>query len=787
MTEADRASARGEDQEHGRGPAPRPLNVVFVNPPIRLPRAFAHYPTASTLGMLQNAAWVRAQGHNVFVVDAFTLDGSLNLRDDGDDFRHIGAEIEVLAKAAAQKALELAAPVTLVVGITMFSDMNRMSENTVAEVVRALHDHAPGIPVGLADLYICGMNYFAFDPIKTMHAIPEAAWLLIGEAETTLPELFSRLAQGTSLDGLPRFAYRDSDHELHFNPEPPPAFERLDELPLPAFDLLDMDNYFAAQADAIRNDLVHEYHVVERQLPMMTSRSCPYRCNFCTNQVLGLPWRAHSVEYVRDAVRTLRDRYGVDRFLVLDDNINVDQPRFRELVLALADEKAPWDAVNGYRADRLDREMVRAIKAAGNTKITVSAESGDPELLKKVIRKGLKLSAVVNLARICEEERIPLQVHYIVGVPGETKTQINQTLEFSTMLFDRHGAWPLLQHAIPFPGTQLFRDCEEQGLFVAPPFEVPGSVLEVDSIIRTPEFAPGEVIRMKRNAQHLHAAMQRMAFIDVETRCDNQCLACHCLPRETDTEAPTRDEIQKQLENALFLGGQELFLGGGEPTMRADLHEIVEQARAMGFREVGLATNAHGLASEKRSARLFDAGVSRFAIDLLGPDAEVHDAIAGEPNAFALTVAGLRRVLKRGLFWDANIPITRPALPHLAATVRLALRSKARSIHLQLPPPSSRAARTGQVPRWDEALPSILQALAVGPRGSVSVQGAPLCLMPRRPGSITPLPPWELQRSRAFKVKHPRCRECVGYILCGGFFRDDLEAIYGVMQAAGVD
>jgi molybdenum cofactor biosynthesis enzyme MoaA len=418
--------------------------------------------------------------------------------------------------------------------------------------------------------------------------------------------------------------------------------------------------------------------------------------------------------------------------------------------------------------------MVRAIKAAGNTKITVSAESGDPELLKKVIRKGLKLSAVIQLAQICEQERIPLQVHYIVGVPGETKAQINQTLEFATMLFDRHGAWPLLQHAIPFPGTQLFRDCEEGGLFVAPPFEIPGSVLEVESIIRTPEFGPGEVIRMKRNAQHLHAAMQRVVRVNVETRCDNDCLSCHCVGRDPAAAAPDRAELRAALERSRFLGGRELWLGGGEPTLRPDLHEIVAEARALGFHDIGLLTNGHGLASAERAARLVAAGVSRIVLDLAGPNAEVHDAIAGQANAFVMTVAGLRRILEHGLAWDANIPITHQGLPHLAATVRLARRSKARSVHLQLPAPDSRAAQSGEVPRWDEALPALVQALAEGPRGSVSVQGAPLCLMPEHPGALSPLPPWELQRSRAFKVKHPRCRACVAYILCGGFFRSEL-------------
>ena len=121
--------------------------------------------------------------------------------------------------------------------------------------------------------------------------------------------------------------------------------------------------------------------------------------------------------------------------MLLDDNINAESTRFPKLVAALAEEGVPWDAVNGFRADRLDRQTIRGIAAAGNTKITVSAESGDPLVLRRSIKKGLKLSSVVKVAKLCEEEGIPLQVHYILGVPGETKAQVNKTLELATELF----------------------------------------------------------------------------------------------------------------------------------------------------------------------------------------------------------------------------------------------------------------------------------------------------------------------------------------------------------------
>ena len=758
------------------------MKVLLVNPPIRLPEDFAHYPTFSTLGVLANAAWLRARGRDVQVVDAFTLPGRLHMRPDGEAVRHLGAEVPDLAEEVRRQAGEGPEPVVLVVAVTMFSDLNRLDETLIPAVVAALREEVPRASIGLATLFVCGMNYFPFDVEAVLARVVAADWVLVGEGEPTLPELLDRLEGGATLEGIARIGRRDPKGRVFFDARAPVPLGDLDALPLPAFDLLDMERYFAVHAEAIGAELVHEYHVPERQLPFMTSRGCPFRCNFCTNQVLGLPWRAHSVDYVRNAVRELRDRYRVDRFLFLDDNINVNEARFRDLVRGLAEEGIPWDAINGYRADHLDREMVLAIKRAGNTKITVSAESGDPQLLNDVIGKRLKLPSVVKLAKLCADERMPLQVHYILGVPGETRAQINKTLEFSTVLFEKHGAWPLLQHAIPFPGTQLFQACEEQGYFVAPPNEVPGALLEVRSIIRTPEFAPEQVDRMKRNGQHLHAAIQALPYVVVETRCSNRCASCPCDGRDIGGEPPTRERVRAELERALFLGGREVFLGGGEPTLRSDLGEIIAEARDMGFDRVSLITNAHGLATAEQAAPVLAARVDRLVVGLHAPDASAHDAIARRPGAFRATIAGVRRATGAGVRLEVSVTVLRDNLTLIARTVRRALALGVDAVHLRIPPPDSRAAADDRVPSWAELLPALREGLAVDPRGRVSVQGAPLCLMPEQRGAIRPVPPWELARTRRLKVRRPQCDGCVGLVVCGGFFEDD--ARYGMADAA---
>lgn len=759
------------------------MRVILVNPPIRLPLAFAHYPMSSTLGLLTNAAWLRVQGHDVRVVDAFTLADRLRIRPDGDQgFRHVGAEVEQVADAVRDAAGRSSEQPCVVVSVTMFSDMNRAHENLVPRTAAALRRALPDASVGLADLHVCGMNYFPFDPVRALSSIPEADWVLLGEAEPTLPELVRRLGSGDPIAGLPMLAWRDPDGSIGFDPAAPVPIGDLDVLPLPAFDLLDMERYFAVLGDAIEADLVHEYHVVERQLPLMTSRGCPFRCCFCTNQVLGLPWRACSVEYVRRAVRELRERYRVDRFLLLDDNINVDAARFRALVRMLAEEGVPWDAVNGYRADRLDLEMVRAIKAAGNTKITVSAESGDPEVLRRTIRKGLKLSSVIKLAKLCQDERVPLQVHYILGVPGETKAQVNRTLEFATELLERHGAWPLIQHAIPFPGTRLYQQCEEHGWFVAPPERISGAVLEVESIIATPDLGPGEVIEMKLAAQKLHAAIQTLSCIEVETACDCDCW--HCSSGARTGDRPTSTDLRERIAWARFLGGREAVLAGGEPTLRPDLPDVITEARSLGFERVTLATNAHGLVDEERARRIVEAGVDRIVVDLLGPRPAAHDAVARTHGAFRWTLAGVRRAQALGCRdLEVNVPITRISLEHLPATVALAMKLGARGVHLVLPQPDTPAFSMGEVPSWAEAEPFVLAALDMAP-GRVTVQGAPLCLWPDRPRALVPLPHWVLRRARSSRAKLARCLECTRALLCGGFFRPEHEEIYRVLDSA---
>ncbi len=464
------------------------LRVLFVTPPILLPRVFAHYPTFANLGALYNAGLLEREGWKVEFVDGFFHLPRLTIRPFDADLTHVGLELPQMSEALRGRQADV-----VVLVMTMFSDVHKLDETYVAQVAQLLAQQMPGTPIVAADCHVCGMNYFPFDPIRLMNEIPSLAGVVIGEGDYKLRDALVAFASHKAPDSIPDVSWRGPDGPVSQGGKHP-LVQTLDELPPPAFHLLNMENYFTCMDYAVHADLVHEYHSPRRFLPLMTSRGCNFSCSFCTQQVLSLPWRGHSVEYLTDMIARLQKQYNIDVFFFIDNNINVNKNRFRSLVEFMSGYGWAWDAVNGFRADFLDEEDIALLKAAGNAKVTISAESGDASVLKGVVGKRLDLKHIVKVVKTADQVGLPSQVHYVIGMPGESKPAINHTLEFAAMLYEMYRAWPLLQHAIPFRGTDLYRECKEKGYFTVDPDQIPTHELERRHLIETPEFNPDQVM-----------------------------------------------------------------------------------------------------------------------------------------------------------------------------------------------------------------------------------------------------------------------------------------------------
>jgi anaerobic magnesium-protoporphyrin IX monomethyl ester cyclase len=239
-----------------------------------------------------------------------------------------------------------------------------------------------------------------------------------------------------------------------------PFISNLDELPLPAYDLLDLDQTY-------RNPFYARHRLRAkgaRCLPIHTSRGCPYACVFCSvHSQVGKPNRRHSTGYVVRHMQHVMETYGVQHFHFEDDNLTLHGPRAHELFEAIKPLGISWDTPNGLRADTITAELAQKMATAGARSVTIAVESGDQEVLDSIVKKNLDLADVRHAARHLQQAGIPTIAFFIIGFPGESQDNVRTTLEFAKQLAVDYDTFNLLFVATPLPGTPLEVECREKG------------------------------------------------------------------------------------------------------------------------------------------------------------------------------------------------------------------------------------------------------------------------------------------------------------------------------------
>ena len=218
-------------------------------------------------------------------------------------------------------------------------------------------------------------------------------------------------------------AYR-KDGETILNP-PRPLIRNLDELPYPAYDLVDMEQYLNPKKIGYRS-------FRSRAISMITSRGCPFNCCFCSVHLhMGKEFRAHSSSYVLKHIQYVVEKFDVKNIFFEDDNLTLDLPRFEAICDGLIEQKIKigWETPNGVRADCLNMNLLQKMKKSGCKSVFFGVESGDQQILDNVICKSLDLNRVVEVAKICRKIGLKTGAFYIIGFPGE-KREHSKNREF---------------------------------------------------------------------------------------------------------------------------------------------------------------------------------------------------------------------------------------------------------------------------------------------------------------------------------------------------------------------
>lgn len=741
--------------------------VAVVFPPLRVSRDFIDYPYFADLGAVQAAAVLREAGHEVALVDALARPGAtLAPLDPG----YVRLGVEVADALAAVPAFDVA--------IVAYTPFHRppARDPLLAEVLAGLRAQRPDAPVALADLYQSGQHVVDVPSAQILAAYPEADAILRYEAEADLDALVRELAAS----GRPAAPFERRGKE----PSP------LDRLPLPAWDLVDLEAYWGFHAGLVAGlgRPSWAFPIDGRALPMLSTRGCPFRCTHCSSnpgRAAGQPktQRRYSPTYLARLLDDLAAR-GARRVHLLDELANVNEAHFDALLAALDARGLAFEIPNGVRADYVEPKHLAAMRGKLTT-LSVSAESGDARVVDEVVDKQLDLGAIRAAAERAQAHGIPLLVHFMIGLPGETKQDIQRTLAWALELHETTGAWPSVQFATPLPGTRLAEMAERRGR-VLPMVEDWGPHFQRAPSIATGEFELADLVAFRDAFERRVASARapRTLVLRPTHRCNDRCAFCATASAELP-DRPLRLQQESLLAHAKR-GVRRLAIDGGEPTLHPHLVELVRFARRAGYEQVALTTNARLASYADYAGRLARSGATSIDVSIHGADAATHDALVGVPGAFEQTVAGARNLVAAapaGVAIGARTAVTASNLGQLRAVAELAVELGVRALVLDLLVPSGRGAASVAPDARAAADAAVAVARSLSGRLEVRLANAPYCLVPGAE-DLVDAASVELESARieddgavamdayvrSRRVRIDACAACPRALVCGGLF-----------------
>jgi hopanoid biosynthesis associated radical SAM protein HpnJ len=247
-------------------------------------------------------------------------------------------------------------------------------------------------------------------------------------------------ARGKSVQDLPGVTYRKNGGFIN-NPDGP-SIEDLNALPWVA-------KVYKRDLDIVRYNVPFLLHPF---ISFYTSRGCPAMCTFCLwpQTHSGHRWRLRSVDDVVNEVRYALGAFpGLKEIFFDDDTFNYQRARTVELCRKLKPLNFTWSCTSRVTTDY---ETLKAMKEAGCRLMIVGYESGDPQVLKN-IKKGATLDMALRFTQNARKLGLKIHGDFIVGLPGETRETLRNTIEFAKRL-DVDTIQVSIAH--PYPGTEFY-------------------------------------------------------------------------------------------------------------------------------------------------------------------------------------------------------------------------------------------------------------------------------------------------------------------------------------------
>lgn len=392
------------------------LRVLLINPAIR-PEQFGRFASLleamPCIGVAYIGTFLSQAGHDVRIYDDFALRGG---------------ETAILAAIEGFQPQAVGVSVLTPVAPAVYALLGRVRSRWPEIRLFAGNIHADLFPE---------------------EALAHVDAVVHGEGEQTSVDLMAAWAQNKSPVGIPGISVLDNG-EVVTGPERE-LVKDLDSFPFPNWDLLPVNRYSLLPLGTVAKPIV----------AVAASRGCPYRCTYCALENQGKIYRKRSVANVVDEIEHNVRRFGVKQIGFMDPIFPMGRKHAiefsKEMIRRGLNEKVVW--LSELRTDSVDREALEWLKKSGCRRLVFGIESGVDSLLKAV-NKGNKASVSRETIHHCREVGITTVGLFMIGMPGETPAQTQETIEYACSLELDFAKFAI---TVPFPGSELFEQMRRDG------------------------------------------------------------------------------------------------------------------------------------------------------------------------------------------------------------------------------------------------------------------------------------------------------------------------------------
>ena len=334
-----------------------------------------------------------------------------------------------------------------VVGISALMIINHRWVHYIADTVKKINPQTK---------VIVGGGYASLIPEKVLSDV-NVDFIVLGEGEESLLKAINTDFNKEKLADFEGLGFRDKSGKMRINRKLN-FIKNVDDLPFFDWEGIELEKYLK--------------YGKNNPVSYATSRGCPFGCSFCSTYLMwGKKFRPLSAKRVVDEIDYLVSRYSIGDIEFRDDNLALQKERIANILSAFVERKynLNWTCPNALAIATVDRTLLELFKKSGCSTVTIAVESGSEKVIKNIIHKPVDKIKVREIVKICNDIGLKVHTAFMVGFPGETRRDIEETRDF---ILELQCDWNQISIATAFPGTEMYDVCEKNNYFAVPELDL---------------------------------------------------------------------------------------------------------------------------------------------------------------------------------------------------------------------------------------------------------------------------------------------------------------------------